>query len=85
MIFIIINISSTTTINSGVYNINGINYQCLDNDNDSIVPEYLTICIYPTDINNINGFNYGKTNDEAGKSGMFSAPTMEGINLKSVS
>jgi len=76
---------STTTINSGVYNINGINYQCLENDNNSIVPEYLTICIYPTDINNINGFNYGKTNDEAGKSGMFSTPSMEGIKSKSVS
>jgi len=52
------------TINSGVYyNIGGINYQCLD-DNNSITPEYLTICIYPTDITNLNGLNYGKTNDE---------------------
>ena len=62
------NNAPSSTINSGVYTIGGINYQCL-NDDSTIVPEYLTICIYPTfnifsDKYNMDGYNYGKTNDE---------------------
>ena len=57
-----------STINSGVYTIGGINYQCLEDDS-TIVPEYLTICIYPTfnifsDKYNMDGYNYGKTNEQ---------------------
>jgi len=62
------NTSPSTIINSGVYNIGGINYQCLEDDS-TIVPEYLTICIYPTfnifsDKYNMDGYNYGKTNEQ---------------------
>ena len=61
------NTPPSTTINSGVYDIGGVNYQCLEDD--SIAPEYLTICIYPTfnifsDKYNMDGYNYGKTNEQ---------------------